>query len=94
MIDLKKIPPRDFLPTRSVIPDSDKLLYGFLANFTRENTRKAYHRDLQQFFRFFRSKCSKLLLSEIDHEVITFYKNHQNIVDLLNEFDICIIHKI
>ena len=60
-----------------VVVKKENLIEEFLTNYTSENTRKAYRKDILDFFNFFRNQGIQLSHPiEITHDFLINYRDH------------------
>ncbi len=56
--------------------DRNKIYYGFIHNFTSENTRKNYFKDLQMFLQFLREHFPRTIETRAEHAHIVAFKEY------------------
>ncbi len=55
--------------------DKNKIYYGFLYNYTSPNTRRAYLKELKNFYGFLKTKFEAVSEFEVEHAHLVAYKD-------------------
>lgn len=61
---------------KSQDPSRNKIYYGFLHNYSSENTRKAYFKDLKKFLKFLSINFKGINEFQVEHAHLVSFKEH------------------